>query len=53
MFEENIKIVNEIIEEENKEQEKNREQQEGSTPKFDTSSISRSMSDMTSKMPKF
>jgi hypothetical protein len=53
MFEENIKIVNEIIEEENKEQEKSREQQEGSTPKFDTSSISRSMSDMTSKMPKF
>ena len=53
MFEENIKIVNEIIEEENKEQDKNGEQQEGSPPKFDTSSISRSMSDMTSKMPKF
>ncbi len=53
MFEENIKIVNEIIEEENKTSEKEREKQEKNTPNIDTSSMMRNMSNMTNNIPRF
>jgi hypothetical protein len=53
LFEENIKIVNEIIEEENKEHEKQRENQQTSTPNFDSNQMMRNMNNMTSNIPKF
>ena len=53
LFEENIKIVNEIIEEENKESEKQKESQQTNTPNFDSNQMMRNMNNMTSNIPKF
>jgi hypothetical protein len=51
MFEENIKIVNEIVEDEEKQR---KSQEEGSNYKMpDTSSIMKNASNMTGNMPKF
>ncbi len=53
MLEENIKLVNEILEEEEKNQKKEEEGQRGSMP--DTSSMMKSAQSMTGnmQMPKF
>ncbi len=49
MFEKNIKLVNEIIEDE----EKQRKQEEGSQNMPDTNSLIRNASSMTNNLPKF
>jgi hypothetical protein len=51
MFEENIKIVNEIAEEEEKQRKQDEDGQRVSMP--DTNSMMRNASNMTSNMPKF
>jgi len=50
MFEENIKIANEIIEEENESRKRDEEGQQSSMPNMDPSSM---MRNMTSNIPKF
>jgi hypothetical protein len=52
LFEENISIVNEIVEEEEKGR-KDQEQQQSSMNNFDPSSVMKNMQNMTSNMPKF
>ena len=51
MFEENIKIVNEIAEEEEKQKKHDEQGQSASMP--DTNSMMRNASNMTNNMPKF
>ena len=51
MFEENIKIVNEIAEEEEKQKKQDEQGQNVSMP--DTNSMMRNASSMTSNIPKF
>jgi hypothetical protein len=51
MFEENIKIVNEIAEEEEKQKKQDEQGQSASMP--DTNSMMRNASNMTSNIPKF
>ncbi len=51
MFEENIKIVNEIAEEEEKQRKQDEDGQRVSMP--DTNSMMRNASNMTSNIPKF
>jgi hypothetical protein len=51
MFEENIKLVNEIIEEEDKQRKQDEDSQKSSMP--DTSSMMKNASNMTSNLPKF
>ena len=51
MFEENIKIVNEIAEEEEKQKKQDEQGQNASMP--DTNSMMRNASNMTNNMPKF
>lgn len=51
MFEENIKIVNEIAEEEEKQKKQDEQGQSASMP--DTNSMMRNASNMTNNMPKF
>ncbi len=55
MFEENIKIVNEIIEEEEKERKKQEGEQNKNMPNFDSSSMMKSATNMSNSfsMPKF
>ncbi len=51
MFEENIKLVNEIIEEEDKQRKAEEDSQRSSMP--DTSSMMKNASNFTSNIPKF
>jgi len=51
MFEENIKIVNEIAEEEEKQKKQDEQGQSASMP--DTNSMMRNASNMTNNIPKF
>jgi hypothetical protein len=51
MFEENIKLVNEIIEEEDKQRKQDEDSQKSSMP--DTSSMMKNASSMTNNIPKF
>ncbi len=50
MLEENINLVNEIIEEEDKQRKTEEDQQKSSMPNMDTGSM---MKNMTNSMPKF
>ena len=50
-FEENIKLVNEIIEEEDKQRKQDEDSQKSSMP--DTSSMMKNASNMTNNIPKF
>jgi hypothetical protein len=52
MFEENIKIVNEITDEEEKERKKEEDKQKMNTPNFNPSSMMNSVSSMASKFGK-
>lgn len=52
MLEENIKIVNEITDEEDKERKKEEEKQKNNTPNFNPSSYMNNMSNMASKFGK-
>ena len=49
MFEENIKLVNEILEEEDKQRKKEEDTQSKSMPNFNPSSYMKDMSGMTNK----
>ena len=51
MFEENIKLVNEIIEEEDKQRKQDEDSQKSSMP--DTSSMMKNASNMTNNLPRF
>ena len=51
MFEENIKLVNEIIEEEDKQRKADEDSQKSSMP--DTSSMMKNASNFTNNIPKF
>ena len=51
MYEENIKLVNEIIDEEDKQRKQDEDSQRTSMP--DTSSMMKNASSMTSNLPKF
>lgn len=51
MFEENIKLVNEIIDEEDKQRKQDEDSQKSGMP--DTSSMMRNASSMTNNLPKF
>jgi len=55
MFEENIKLVNEIVEEEEKERKKQEGEQSKSMPNYDTNSMMKNASSMGSNfsMPSF
>ena len=53
MFEENVKLVNEIIEEEETNRKKDEEGQQKGMPNFDANSMMKNASNMTSNMPKF
>lgn len=50
MLEENINLVNEIIEDEDKQRKSDEDQQKSSMPNMDTGSM---MKNMTNSMPKF
>ncbi len=52
MFEENIKLVNEIIEEEEKDRKKQEQDQSKGMPNFDAGSMMRSASNFSSNIPK-
>ena len=49
MFEENIKLVNEILEEEDKQRKKGEEEQSKGMPNFNPSSYMKDVSNMSSK----
>jgi len=49
MFEENIDIINEITEDEDKQRKKEEEKQQGSTPNFNPGSYMRDMNNMSNK----
>ena len=53
MCEENLKLVNEIIEEEETNRKKDEEGQQKGMPNFDANSMMKNASNMTSNMPKF
>jgi hypothetical protein len=52
MFEENIKLVNEIIEEEEKDRKKQEQDQSKGMPNFDAGSMMRSASNFSANIPK-
>lgn len=52
-FEENIKLVNEIIEEEETHRKKEEETQQKTMPNFDANAMMRNASNMTNNLPKF
>jgi hypothetical protein len=52
MLEENIKLVNEIIEEEDKQKKTEEEKQSKNTPNFNPSNYMKDMSNMTNKFKK-
>ena len=53
MFEENIKLVNEIIEEEEKDRKKQEQEQSKGMPNFDSGSMMRNASNFSNSIPKF
>ena len=53
MFEENIKIVNEIVEEEESNRKKQETDQQKGMPNFDANSMMRNASNLTNNIPKF
>ena len=53
MLEENIKIVNEIIEEEDQKRKDDEKAQQGNTPNIDTNSMMKSAANITNNIPKF
>jgi hypothetical protein len=53
MFEENIKLVNEIVEDEDKQRKTDEDNQSKSMPNFDSNSMMRNASNMGSNIPKF
>ena len=53
MFEENIKIVNEIVEEEESQRKKDEESQQKGMPNFDPNSMMKNASNMAGNIPKF
>jgi len=53
MFEENIKLVNEIAEEEETSRKKQESEQQKGMPNFDANSMMRNASNMTNNIPKF
>jgi hypothetical protein len=53
MFEENVKLVNEIVEEEDKQRKKDEESQQKQYGNFDANSMMKSAQNMTGNMPKF
>ena len=53
MFEENIKMVNEIIEEEDSEKKKQEGEQSKGMPNFDANSMMKNASSFSSNIPKF
>ena len=53
MFEENIKLVNEIIEEEETNRKKQEGEQQKGMPNFDANSMMRNASSMANSIPKY
>ncbi len=53
MLEENVKIVNEIVEEEDKQRKKDESQQQKQMGNFDANSMMRNAQNMTGNLPKF
>jgi len=53
MFEENIKLVNEISEEEDTSRKKQEKEQQSSMPNFDPNSMMKNVNNMTNNVPKF
>lgn len=53
MFEENVKIVNEIVEEEETNRKKQEQDQQKGMPNFDANSMMRNASNLTNNIPKF
>jgi len=53
MFEENIKLVNEIVEEEDTNRKKQEQDQQKGMPNFDANSMMKNASNLTNNMPKF
>jgi hypothetical protein len=53
MFEENIKLVNEIVEEEDSSRKKQEQDQQKGMPNFDANSMMRNASNMSNNIPKF
>jgi hypothetical protein len=53
MFEENIKLVNEIAEEEETSRKKQESEQQKGMPNFDANSMMKNASNMTNNIPKF
>lgn len=53
MFEENIKMVNEIVEEEETNRKKQESEQQKGMPNFDANSMMKNASNMTGNLPKF
>ena len=53
MFEENIKLVNEIVEEEENSRKKQEQDQQKGMPNFDANSMMKNASNMSSNIPKF
>lgn len=52
MFEENIKLVNEIVEEEETNRKKQEDEQSKSMPNFDANSMMRNAQNMSNNIPK-
>ena len=52
MFEENIKLVNEIVEEEDSSRKKQEQDQQKGMPNFDANSIMKNATNMTNNIPK-
>jgi hypothetical protein len=53
MFEENIKLVNEIVEEEDSSRKKQEQDQQKGMPNFDANSMMRNASNMSNSIPKY
>jgi hypothetical protein len=53
MFEENIKLVNEIVEEEDNSRKKQEQDQQKGMPNFDANSMMKNASNMSNNIPKF
>ena len=53
MFEENIKLVNEIVEEEDSSRKKQDQDQQKGMPNFDANSMMKNASNMSNNIPKF
>jgi hypothetical protein len=53
MFEENIKLVNEIVEEEETSRKKQEQDQQKGMPNFDANSMMKNASNMSNSIPKY